>query len=287
MKIFVSSVFVGVLVLALAATTAGAVPFGLSQGQFDDLDWAWCPDPGNDSSPSAGGSFEIYGIGAAFSGGKMYVNVRTNFKPDATPSGGDSYLGSTQFSAGDLYINVDGMFQNRTGTVYGIATTSHGNLVTQAYNTWGGAVTAGNLYSTPVGTLHRGFGSQGTDGWASGTYEGYELAKTETPSDGNPADGWNDYPTLIRYGTLVAGSGSSYEFTGPNGSSPQWDLWYSVDLDAIGIQEGDYHQLQLFFAMECGNDGAEWKGDIPEPTTMVLLGSGLLALANHRRNRHI
>ncbi len=295
MKGFASSFILLVLLVAFAAVPASANP----AGPFDSLGlhWNWCPDPPNDSSPFGGSTFEIYGIGVAWTDSTIYVNVKTNFDPTATPSGGDSY-GNNTFSAGDLYLNVGGSFQSRTGDVYGIATTSHGNEVTQAYSMWGGAVTAGELYSitdaNENGELHGGVkggsGDDGAtggadDGWASGTFEGYNPGSgIRSPGDG-AIDGRNDYPTLIRYGDEVAGDNSSFAYTGPHGSNPKFDLWYSVDRAAIGLTCAN--DLQVFWAMECGNDGSEWNGEVPEPATIALISAGLAAMVNRKKNRHI
>ncbi|MCA9415397.1 MAG: PEP-CTERM sorting domain-containing protein [Candidatus Omnitrophica bacterium] len=243
-----------------------------------DKDYSWCLDPYNDAA--GGNLFEVYKIGHAIENGKLYVSVKTGF-PIGGARGGDSYDNRTWFSPGDLYLNVGGMFQTGNGTVYGIGTTDHSGDRTSDPN------------DGPWETVYDGKLYIGSN-FATGTYETYP---TNTPSDGNNSDNMNNYPTLImNYLTKVSGSSGFHYNDGWNYN----EYFYWVDLAAIGLDvcedgscaggTGLTQSLQITWAMECGNDLAECKieaceNEVPEPSTVALVGAGVLALGKRRRFR--
>jgi hypothetical protein len=266
----------GLLIMALFVMVCFAAPQALANNYptYDpwwNQDYEWCPDPYDDSA--GGYKFEIYKIGHVIENGKLYVAVKTEF-PKEGVYGSDSYSSYTKFSPGDLYLNVGGMFQMGTGTVYGIGTTDHSGDMTRdpSDGPWEN-VNYGKLYTNA--------------NFASGTYEKYA---TGTPTDGNDGDMLNNYPTLIEsYDQCVSGvSGFKYKDL-----SDYNYYYYWVDLAALGLEwceEGLSQTLQITWAMECGNDLAECKIDacepeVPEPTTVALIGAGVMALSGRRRWR--
>jgi hypothetical protein len=175
-------------------------------------------------------------------------------------------------NAGDLYINVGGTFQTNTGSVFGVATTSHANVVTQAYPGAWTSVTAGSLYSEAT--------------FATGTYEAYQQAKPNyQPDDGDGSTGKNSYPTLIMTGTQVAGDVSATAYFSTPSEAWDYEIYYKIAVSSLGIDPNE--QVQLFWAMECGNDGTTttFEKAIPEPTSIALLMAGISALAVRNRRK--
>jgi len=262
----------GVLAVAcaLCALPFHAVALSITDAELAPLSWNITPDPTNDSA--GGSNYQVFGVGHAISGNMLYVVVRTNF-PEAGVSGGDSYAKPVTFSPGDLYINVGGTFQAGTGTEYGVASTSHGNVVTQAYATWGSPVIAGRLYNHNF--------VAGSPMFADGTLERYQTdVPTFTPDDGDGNNLVNSYPTLIRFGGEIGDfSGVRWRSNGPDPWA--YDIYYKIDLTALGYTG---QAIQLFWTMECGNDGGQhFVPEIPEPTTMALLLTGVGVVAARKR----
>jgi len=199
---------------------------------------------------------EIYAIGSKVEDGKLYFEIRTDV-PKYSFWGYDGRA-NTYFSPGDVYIAVgtDDPFDTAGAAVYGIASTRHTNVVRQAYpcQTWQ-RVEKGRLYTNAD--------------FADGTYEKYEYSliqdgKTYAPNDQDGSICVNSYPTLIRYYDQEISGRSSLSYSSADWCDP-WDYEITgwVELDAIGLGCGtDY---TIFFAPECGNDGAEHSGCIPCP----------------------
>lgn len=269
-----SAVFLMCLVFSFYAG-AGTI----TDSELAGLSWTITNDVLQDAA--GGDPYEVYGMGTAISGNSLYVVVRTNFDVvNGTDNEWDSYSANVHFDPGDLYVNVGGTFQSGTGTEYGVATTTHGNLSPQAYNAWGSPVTAGNLYTADT--------ASGSPMFADGTYERYEynyLGATASPPDGDGDLRTNSYPTFIRYGAEY-GSDVAAVLVESNSTDPWlYDLYYRIDLSALNPWN---QTVQLFWTMECGNDGVQTFvpfGEIPEPTTVALLLSGAGVLAAKRRRR--
>ncbi len=260
------------LALLLGVFTMGAAnALSISNSELASLNWTYTSDSSTDTSGN--NEFKTYGSGYAISGGFLYVVVQTSF-PQAGTTGNDSYKNGVHIDTGDLYINVGGTFQSKTGSVYGIATTSHSNVVQQAYSgqTWT-SVVAGSLYSNAT--------------FADGTYEQYQQAyPSADPDDGDGSNKKNSYPTLIKTGTRVSGdvSGVSYQ-TADAADAWDYEIYYKVSLTALGITDG--MTIQTFWAMECGNDGTQQSFStptVPEPTTVALMVAGISAFVVRRRS---
>ncbi len=264
--------------IAILALSGEALALSISTSELAGLTWSYTKDPSSDAASSRNVSFETYGMGSAISKGFLYVVVQTDF-PESGAMGSDSYTGLTRFSPGDLYINVGGTFQSKTGTVYGVATTTHANIVQQAYaGTWQ-TVQAGKLYTSAS--------------FATGTFEQYELNHSNAePDDGDGNIRLNSYPTLLRAGTAASGDVSGVLYRTVTGSDWAYEIVYKISLASLGLVGTTSDPLvQLFWVMECGNDGVEHTVKsapnpvVPEPSTIALLMAGLGALVVKRRQQ--
>ncbi|MCA9424339.1 MAG: PEP-CTERM sorting domain-containing protein [Candidatus Omnitrophica bacterium] len=269
---FLGSLFLMVVVLALLTGPGHAL--SINQADYDAVKGSLTYTADLLTDHSGGSGYSVYGISCGVVGDYLWVSVHTNF-PKSGLTGSDSYASGNLFNPGDLYINVGGTFQSASGSAYGVATTSHGNNVTQAYNTWGNPVVEGGLYS-PAG---------GGPFFADGTYEVYEATLgVVSPSDGDGSIVKNSYPTMIRYGQAVVGDNSGTAYLANVGNPWNYDIVYKVSTAAIGYTGAQ--DLQLFWAMECGNDGVECvkTGEVPEPATMALVAAGVTAMAVRRKS---
>jgi MYXO-CTERM domain-containing protein len=198
---------------------------------------------------------EIYGVGAGFEDGKLHFEIRTNTAQSGFwGSDGRAY---THFSPGDIFIAVGTLNPfDSSAAIHGIATTSHDNVVQQAYGgeTWD-YVQEGNLYTNAT--------------FADGTFESYQywcdrLGRTYHPDDQDGNDCQNSYPTLIKTGTEVLNK-SSLTYSSVCGEPWDYEITGWVDTDAIGLECG--MDFTMFFAPECGNDGGGHNGTAPCPPT--------------------
>lgn len=84
---------------------------------------------------------------------------------------------------------------------------------------------------------------------------------------------------FIKSGAFKYLDNISTGFLGMNGNNVHYSLT-GFDLSFLGHNTGFYSH----FTMECGNDNLMGHGTVvPEPATMILLGSGLVGLALYRR----
>ncbi len=264
------------ILTAVLAMTGEVSALSISTSELAGLNWSYTKDSDSDAASSATVSFETYGMGSAISNGFLYVVVQTNFPGDGA-LGSDSYTAVTHFSPGDLYLNVGGTFQSKTGSVYGVATTTHANVVQQAYAGSWQTVQAGKLYTNAS--------------FATGTFEQYQLSHSNAiPDDGDGSKRLNSYPSLMKSGTLAAGDVSGVLYRTVTGFEWAYEVVYKVSLASLGLAgNSNDPEVQLFWVMECGNDGVEHivksggEPVVPEPSTIVLMMAGLGAVIAKRR----
>ena len=247
--------------MVLAVVGTGAAPYTWSLDATDDHTG---PD-----------DYAVYQLGWRIENDSLDVIIRTNF-PETGVFGGTDSFGDPFFLPGDLYINLGGLHNANTGNVFGLGLTSHsGDPTFNPFDhglPWS-PVSQGNLYSDAV--------------FATGTYEAYPFAgPTGTPYDGGPDiyGHGNNLPTLIAGYGADLGSQGPVSWTATAGQPWAYEVSASVNLTALGAGDGD--DFELWWAMECGNDGIMAAGTVPpvpEPGSLAILAFGAGVLIRRRR----
>ena len=205
-------------------------------------------DDGHVGPGGGGQSFDAEYFYYKLEGSILSIGLQTGFDVE------DGHLLHTDgrdYYSGDLALSFDG---SNSAYEYGVDF----GLYTEGY--YNGTVDMGTGTGTDSAGLYRDVN------WSNDIYTGHHVSD----------------PFALDAGTLIADG-----LTGNEASSGAVDGSYyrivSLDLNTLGVSYDNPLEIDAHWTMSCGNDVIDVQFEVSEPTTLPLLGLGLLALALGRR----
>lgn len=208
--------------------------------------------------------FNIESANVSRIGNQLHVDIFTNFAGRGDDGLFTGLTGGKGIGYGDLFLSVEWNPIGDSSDQYISDNHSNGTNWTYGFaldNRWwdGTGIGAGTLYSLTGTNAQDALLSQ--DFLTGGTYRGGQEVAVNTTST-----------------TTVVGNSGTWSIDETNKKISFW-------IDATGTALASSDGVALHWGMTCANDTIEGYASVPEPTTLALLGAGLLAIPFARRRK--
>jgi hypothetical protein len=202
-----------------------------------------------------GNEFNTYGIDLSQDGSLLKIDIYTDFSGTFTGGTGDS---SINLVAADLFLNLDGV----SGYEFAVAFSDHDSF------------SKGSIYSVSSAFTSKNKLEE-IPGWYYGEYwhslDDSPIVQIETGSNKKDATLADYFPIALQ--------------------SHEADYLWSLTIDLLDFNVDYKKDIGIFWATAtCANDiieGTAHVNPVPEPATMLLLGSGLIGLAGFGRKKFL
>ena len=239
------------LACALSSSAIFAEPLSLwSTGGFTQF----ADDEGHLSGPGVGGqTFDAEYFYYKLEGNVLSIGLQTGFD---VQDGHQTYTDGLNYYAGDLALSFDGSVTSGSGAGSSYEYGVDFGLLTRG--------NSGSLIDMGSGTGIDSAGLYSASSWSNDIIGGHHASD----------------PFALNGGALIAGVLTS------NSAGKVDESYYrivSLNLDTLGVNYDDPLAIDAHWTMSCGNDNIDGHFEVPEPTTLPLIGLGLIALVLGRR----